>query len=205
MKHDQGTDYFTHDDAILSCAEGSSWGSRRRLNHGASCCHRLRQFAQSTQVNILSSSAVVSVQDLRLVFMSSPAIYLQQSIQLKSKPRGVHHITEELLGAGLSAMVGQVHVGLAHLFLAHTSAGLSITENWDSDVPADIADEFKRICPDDSGRDARFRHSSEGPDGSSPYVLSHFPFVSSSCNLPLLQRFLNNSGSLPPRSSSPNN
>jgi secondary thiamine-phosphate synthase enzyme len=47
-------------------------------------------------------------------------------------------------------IIKEVQIGLLHLFLKHTSAGLSLNENWDPDVLADLNDVFNRIVPDNS-------------------------------------------------------
>ena len=47
-----------------------------------------------------------------------------------------------------------------HLQLLHTSASLSINENWDPDVRDDMEMMLNRLVPEDMP----FRHSCEGPD-----------------------------------------
>jgi thiamine phosphate synthase YjbQ (UPF0047 family) len=49
------------------------------------------------------------------------------------------------------------------LFIQHTSAALSMNENWDSDVRADMSDAIDRIVPEDR-KGNLYRHSCEGPD-----------------------------------------
>ena len=53
-----------------------------------------------------------------------------------------------------------VQVGLANIFVQHTSASLTINENASPDVPLDLNDDLDRIVPE-SGR---YRHLDEGPD-----------------------------------------
>jgi len=52
------------------------------------------------------------------------------------------------------------NVGLCHLFLQHTSASLSLNENCDPDVRADMEDILGRVVPEK----AEYRHDAEGPD-----------------------------------------
>lgn len=47
-----------------------------------------------------------------------------------------------------------------HIQLLHTSASLSINENWDPDVREDMEMMLNRIVPEDMP----FKHSCEGPD-----------------------------------------
>lgn len=54
-------------------------------------------------------------------------------------------------------------MGLLNLFIQHTSCALSLNENWDSDVRADMSDTLDRIVPED-GKGDLYRHSCEGSD-----------------------------------------
>ncbi len=51
-------------------------------------------------------------------------------------------------------------VGIANLFIQHTSASLTLNENYDPDVQADMEDALNRIAPEN----ARYRHTMEGKD-----------------------------------------
>jgi secondary thiamine-phosphate synthase enzyme len=57
-------------------------------------------------------------------------------------------------------------VGLLHVFLQHTSASLTINENADPDVPADLETSFSEIAPEDFP----YRHTIEGPDDMPAHV-----------------------------------
>ena len=59
-------------------------------------------------------------------------------------------------------------MGLAHFFVQHTSASLTINENASPDVPLDLADALDKIAPE--GR--HYRHSDEGPDDMPAHVKS---------------------------------
>jgi secondary thiamine-phosphate synthase enzyme len=59
-----------------------------------------------------------------------------------------------------------VKVGLLHVFLQHTSASLSINENADPDVPADLDQALDRLAPEDFP----YRHTIEGPDDMPGHV-----------------------------------
>ena len=47
--------------------------------------------------------------------------------------------------------IKEVKVGLVHLFLQHTSCALSLNENWDDDVRADMNDALDGIVVEDKG------------------------------------------------------
>jgi len=57
--------------------------------------------------------------------------------------------------------------GLCHIFVHHTSASLTITENADPDVLSDLEGFFKRSVPDG---DPCYAHRSEGPDDMSSHI-----------------------------------
>ena len=52
------------------------------------------------------------------------------------------------------------------MFLQHTSASLTINENADPDVPADLESAFSAIAPEDFP----YRHTVEGPDDMPAHV-----------------------------------
>lgn len=56
--------------------------------------------------------------------------------------------------------------GLLTLFIRHTSASLTIQENADRDVRADLLDAFDRLAP----ADADYRHTVEGPDDMPAHI-----------------------------------
>jgi secondary thiamine-phosphate synthase enzyme len=60
-----------------------------------------------------------------------------------------------------------ISTGLLTLFCQHTSASLTIQENADPDVIADLANFFERLAPED---DPRYRHTMEGPDDMPAHI-----------------------------------
>ncbi len=56
--------------------------------------------------------------------------------------------------------------GLAAIFCRHTSASLTIQENADPDVLADLASALDRLAP----RQARYVHDLEGPDDMPAHI-----------------------------------
>lgn len=62
-----------------------------------------------------------------------------------------------------------VRSGLCHIFIAHTSASLIITENADPDVHKDLETFLGTIAPDG---DPSFRHDAEGPDDMPAHIRS---------------------------------
>jgi len=84
---------------------------------------------------------------------------------LRARPRGVHLVTREIVEA--VPEMAAVEVGLAHLFIRHTSASLALNENASPDVRADLEAWFSRAVPDGS---PEFRHTLEGADDMPAHV-----------------------------------
>jgi secondary thiamine-phosphate synthase enzyme len=97
---------------------------------------------------------------------------MQKALTLPPKSRGSYLITDEVL-KGLPE-ISTYKIGLLNLFVQHTSCALSLNENWDSDVRADMSDALDRIAPEDRKGDL-YRHSAEGLDDMPvSYSLSRF-------------------------------
>jgi secondary thiamine-phosphate synthase enzyme len=94
-------------------------------------------------------------------------LWHQAQIRLKPRPRGFHLITGELLAA--LPELGKFEIGLAHFFIQHTSASLSVNENADPDVRADLARWIDRAVPEEA---PYFEHTAEGADDMPAHVKS---------------------------------
>jgi secondary thiamine-phosphate synthase enzyme len=101
-----------------------------------------------------------SLQSRRERARRRPTVLFHQTIiHLKSRPRGFHLVTGEILTA--IPQVAKVRVGMLNLFLQHTSASLFINENADPDVRSDFEHWSNQAMPDG----ARYLvHRLEGPD-----------------------------------------
>jgi secondary thiamine-phosphate synthase enzyme len=91
----------------------------------------------------------------------------QVQIRLKPRPRGMHLVTQEILPA--LPQIRSIQVGLLHLFIQHTSASLSVNENADPDVRADMTRWLDRAVPEDA---PYFEHTIEGPDDMPAHLKS---------------------------------
>jgi len=90
--------------------------------------------------------------------------WIQHVIQLPSYSRGFHLITREVVTA--LPELARIDAGLLHVFIQHTSASLTVNENADPDVPADLETSFSSIAPEDFP----YRHTMEGPDDMPAHV-----------------------------------
>ena len=103
----------------------------------------------------------------------------QQVISLPPFSRGFHLVTHHIESA-LSEFL-PLHIGLAHLFIQHTSASLSINENADPDVPLDLETAISLIVPESFP----FEHTIEGVDDMPAHVKSSL--LGSSVTIPIRQ------------------
>ena len=82
-------------------------------------------------------------------------MWKQVEFDLQSRRRGFHLITGEIL----RNLPPLPEVGLLHLFIKHTSAGLSINENADPDVRMDMESIFNHLVKE---REPYYQHTLEG-------------------------------------------
>jgi secondary thiamine-phosphate synthase enzyme len=92
-------------------------------------------------------------------------VWIQRQITLQERPRGFHLVTAEIEEE--LPELGQLGVGIAHVFMQHTSASLTLNENASPDVRRDFAAWFDRAVPD--GADY-FAHTLEGPDDMPAHI-----------------------------------
>jgi secondary thiamine-phosphate synthase enzyme len=92
-------------------------------------------------------------------------MWAQHEIRLQPRPRGFHLVTREVAGA--LPELDRLRVGLAHLFIRHTSASLTLNENASPDVRADFDAWFDRAVPEQA---PYWTHTVEGPDDMPAHV-----------------------------------
>jgi secondary thiamine-phosphate synthase enzyme len=105
-------------------------------------------------------------------------VWAQGEIRLDARPRGYHLITREVLAA--VPQIGQVSVGLLHLFLRHTSASLTLNENASPDVRRDFDAYFDQAVPEDA---PYWTHTLEGPDDMPAHIKASL--LGSSLSMPI--------------------
>ena len=81
----------------------------------------------------------------------------QVEFALRPRPRGFHLVTDEVL----CQLPELPRTGLLHLFIKHTSCGLSVCENADPDVRTDLESIFNRLVKE---RESYYEHVLEGDD-----------------------------------------
>jgi secondary thiamine-phosphate synthase enzyme len=106
----------------------------------------------------------------------------QVEVTLNEYPRGFHLITQEIL-----QQVGTLpESGILHVFIKHTSAGLTINENADFTVRGDFESSFNLLIPEDADH---YVHTVEGSDDMPAHIKS--TLVGSSVSVPITNHRLN--------------
>jgi secondary thiamine-phosphate synthase enzyme len=93
--------------------------------------------------------------------------WFQKEIKLKPQPRGFHLITKEVLSQ--LPEIANIKIGLAHLLLKHTSASLTLNENFDPDVRSDMKKYFDHTVKEN---EPYYLHTSEGTDDMPAHIKS---------------------------------
>ncbi len=107
-----------------------------------------------------------------------------QQVEFSLRPyrRGYHIITEEVE----DQLPEFPTTGLLHLFIKHTSAGLTISENADPSVRIDYESIFNHLIPENL---PFLKHTIEGPDDMPAHIKS--TLVGSSVTIPITNGRLN--------------
>jgi secondary thiamine-phosphate synthase enzyme len=101
----------------------------------------------------------------------------QREITLRPRPRGVHLVTAEIVEA--LPELRELHVGLAHIFIRHTSASLTLNENASPDVRRDFESWMNVAVPEDFA----WTHTLEGPDDMPAHIKA--ALMGTSLSLPI--------------------
>lgn len=100
----------------------------------------------------------------------------QYELTIPARSKGFHLITQDVLKA-----VGTLpDKGLLHVFILHTSAGLTVNENADPTVRSDLDKSFDILAPENQ---PFYEHTVEGPDDMPAHIKSIL--VGSSVSIPV--------------------
>ncbi len=98
----------------------------------------------------------------------------QREIILYPFSRGFHIITNDIID-----ILPKI-TGIAHVFIKHTSASLTINENADPTVREDFETHFNKMVSED---ETHFKHTIEGPDDMTSHIKSSL--LGSSVSFPI--------------------
>ncbi len=86
-------------------------------------------------------------------------MWIQKEITLKPRARGVHLVTDEIVGQ--FPELKAIKVGMMNVFIKRTSASLTINENAAPEVRQDFENYFNHAVPEN---EPYYRHLDEGSD-----------------------------------------
>ena len=110
--------------------------------------------------------------------------WYQTEVVLPARSRGFHLITREITGQ--VPEIGRYRLGLAHIFIKHTSASLAINENADPSVRTDMESHFNEMAPEQA---PYYIHTYEGPDDMPAHIKA--VLLGSSLTIPIRDGRLN--------------
>jgi secondary thiamine-phosphate synthase enzyme len=105
----------------------------------------------------------------------------QKQLSLPPFPRGFHLITDQI-----TSNIDLPETGVLHIFIQHTSAGLTINENADPTVQLDLETSFNHLVRED---EPFYKHTYEGSDDMPAHIKSSL--VGSSVSVPITDGKLN--------------
>ena len=106
----------------------------------------------------------------------------QVEFNLHPRNRGFHLVPDEIV----RNLPELPQTGLLHLFIKHTSAALTINENADPEVQADLGTIFDHIVRE---KEPYYTHTYEGPDDMPSHAKSSL--IGASVTIPITRGRLN--------------
>ena len=110
--------------------------------------------------------------------------WFQKEISLHSRPRGFHLVSEEILSK--IPELKKIKTGLMHILIKHTSASITLNENYDPDVRSDMEKYFSKTVREN---EPWYDHNSEGPDDMPAHIKS--TLIGNSLTIPITNGQLN--------------
>ena len=91
-------------------------------------------------------------------------MWIQRELTLDPRPRGFHLVTREVVDA--VPELRDVAIGMANVFIRHTSASLTLNENASPDVRRDFETWVNHAVPEDFA----WTHTLEGSDDMPAHI-----------------------------------
>ncbi len=108
----------------------------------------------------------------------------QKEIILPLYERGFHVITN-IINDEINNL-NKINIGIAHIFIKHTSASLTVNENADPTVRTDFESHLNKLVPENA---SYYQHISEGPDDMPAHLKNSL--LGSSLIIPITRGKLN--------------
>lgn len=104
--------------------------------------------------------------------------WYQKEISLKPRGRGFHLVTDEIISQ--VPELKNIKTGLMNILIMHTSASITLNENYDPDVRSDMEKYFNRTVKEN---ETWYDHNSEGSDDMPAHIKS--TLIGSSLTIPI--------------------
>lgn len=104
--------------------------------------------------------------------------WTQRQIRLDPRERGIHLVTREIREA--LPELEDYRVGIAHLFIQHTSASLTLNENASPSVRGDMERHLNEMVPEGA---SYYEHTVEGSDDMPAHIKASL--MGSSLSIPI--------------------
>lgn len=111
-------------------------------------------------------------------------MWYQKEITVGAKKRGFHLITDEITKQ--IPEIAKISIGLAHIFIRHTSASLTLNENADPSVRVDMESHFNKLAPENA---PYYMHTMEGSDDMPAHIKASL--LGNSVTIPITNGRLN--------------
>jgi len=108
----------------------------------------------------------------------------QKTFTLPAYKRGFHLITGKI--EAQIPELKNIKIGIAHVFIHHTSASLTINENADPTVRGDFERHFNVMVPENA---SYYKHTLEGPDDMPAHIKA--AMLGSSVSIPVTKGSFN--------------
>ena len=108
----------------------------------------------------------------------------QKEISLTPKGRDFYLVTEEIVKQ--IPEIKKIKTGLMHILIKHTSASITLNENYDPDVRLDMEKYFNRTVKEN---EPWYDHNSEGSDDMPAHIKS--TLIGNSLTIPISDGKLN--------------
>lgn len=110
--------------------------------------------------------------------------WYQKEISLKPRGRGFHLVTAEVVNQ--IKELANIKTGLIHILIKHTSASITLNENYDPYVRSDMEKYFSRTVKEN---EPWYDHNSEGSDDMPAHIKS--TLIGNSLTIPITNGMLN--------------
>jgi len=110
--------------------------------------------------------------------------FFQKEMILPRYRRGFHLITDQIRDE--FSDIKNIDIGILHIHVKHTSAGITINENADPTVRQDFESYFNKSVPENA---PYYRHNYEGPDDMPAHIKTSI--VGNEINIPITKGKLN--------------